>query len=138
MSNLNNKLAGSPIEPGTLSIPVAADAVISKGDLVVLNSSGYLAVGSEAATLTAVGRAAQDVDNTGGANGALSCTVERGVFPFANSASTDEIVQADMLKTVYVVDGRTVAKTDDDSGRSAAGTFYGFAPGGRVYVFVGR
>lgn len=133
-----NQLAGTAIEPGELSIPVAADAVISKGDLVAVNSSGYLVVGSEVATLIAVGRAEENVDNTGGSNGDLSCRVKRGVFAYANSADTDEIAQADIFKTVYIVDGGTVAKTDDDSGRSAAGTFYGFSEDGKCYVFVGR
>lgn len=133
-----NQLAGTAIEPGELSIPVAADAVISKGDLVAVNSSGYLVVGSEVATLIAVGRAEENVDNTGGSNGALRCRVKRGVFAYANSESGDAIVQADLFKVVYIVDGGTVAKTDDDGGRSAAGVFFGFADDGKCNVYVGH
>jgi hypothetical protein len=106
--------------PRTRSLPVAADTKIYAGSLVVL-SSGYAAPGTAAAGLVAVGRAAETVDNKGGAAGAASVTVERGVFRYANSAAGDAIAKADIGATVYIVDDQTVAKTSAANTRSTAG-----------------
>jgi hypothetical protein len=64
------------------------------------------------------------VDNTGGADGAATVTVRRGIFPFANSANADAISRANIGATVYVVDDQTVALTNGTNTRSAAGRVY--------------
>lgn len=99
---------------------VAASTKIYQGTLVVLNA-GYAAPGSSALNLIADGRATKTVDNTGGAAGAIKLEVEKGVFRFANSASTDLISRTEIGKTAYIVDDQTVAKTDATGTRSAAG-----------------
>lgn len=104
--------------------PVAADAVIHAGGLVALNSSGFLVPGSVATTLKAVGRAEKSVNNTDGANGAVTAPVKRGVFNYKNSTSTDAIALADVGSNCYIVDDETVAKTDGSSARSVAGKVY--------------
>ncbi len=101
--------------------PVAADAVIFAGALVVSDATGYLAPGSTAATLTVAGRAEEAVDNTGGADGALTCRVRKGVFLFVNLAA-DAVGQANVGTTCYIVDDQTVAATNGTNTRSAAGT----------------
>lgn len=118
-------------EPG-----VAANAVIWAGALVVLNASGYAAPGSTATTLTAIGRAEQSVDNTGGANGDKSVRVKRGCFRFGNSAAADEITAADIGNDAYIVDDETVAKTDGGTTRSVAGKIFDVDADG-VWVEVG-
>ncbi|MCF8491365.1 MAG: hypothetical protein K9H18_19540 [Rhodospirillum sp.] len=100
--------------------PVAANAVIHGGALVCLSATGQLVPGSTATTLTAVGRAEESVDNTGGADGALTCEVKRGAFGWDNSG-TDPVAAAQVGKTVYIVDDHTVAATDGAGTRSAAG-----------------
>lgn len=100
--------------------PVAANAVIHVGALVVLNG-GFLQPGSVATGRIAAGRAQQAADNIGGANGALQVEVRRGVFRWENSAAADQIVQADVGNSAFIVNDQTVAKTNGANTRSPAG-----------------
>lgn len=111
-------------------VPVAADTVIHAGALVVASATGFAAPGSVAATLTYLGRAEEAVDNTGGADGAKTVLVRRGkAFKWKNHAA-DPLTQADLGKTVYVVDDETVAKTSDTNARSAGGKLVQFEADG--------
>lgn len=101
--------------------PVAAATHIFAGGIVVQSAAGFAEPASVADDIVALGVAQAEVDNSAGANGDLTVTVERGVFQFANSASTDEITQADIGAVCYLVDDETVAKTSDTNARSAAG-----------------
>jgi hypothetical protein len=116
----------TPRKDGELiPVPVAANAKIYGGALVVANATGFAAPGSVATTLTALGRAENLVDNTGGADGAKTVLVRRKqAFKFANHAA-DLVVQADFGKTCYVVDDQTVAKTAGGATRSIAGKVIG-------------
>lgn len=115
---------------------VAAGAVIQTGALVVLNATRFAKQGATALNLVADGVAQHHVDNSAGADGAARVTVEAGVFPFANSASTDSIAQADIGNACYIVDDQTVAKTDGSGTRSKAGTIVDIDASG-VWVGVG-
>ncbi|MFZ4537824.1 hypothetical protein [Propionivibrio sp.] len=112
----------TPFKDGeSLAVPVAANAVIFAGALVVANASGFAAPGSTATTLTYLGRAESAVNNTGGANGDKALVVRREkAFKWANLAG-DPVVQADLGKTCYIVDDQTVAKTSATDTRSIAG-----------------
>ena len=116
----------TPMKDGELiGVPVAANAKIFAGAIVVANATGYAAPGSTATTLTYLGRAESSVDNTGGADGAKTVQVRRKVaFKFANLAA-DLVVQADLGKTCYIADDQTVAKTNGGTTRSAAGKVLG-------------
>jgi len=107
--------------PEKRTVPVAANARIFQGALVQINNAGFAVPGSATAANVAIGRAEQPADNTGGANGAISIDVKRGVFRFANSAAGDLIARTEIGKTVYVVDDQTVAKTNNAGARPAAG-----------------
>ncbi|MGE4296943.1 MAG: hypothetical protein AB7E47_02845 [Desulfovibrionaceae bacterium] len=108
-----------------ISAPVAADAKIYAGALVVANATGYAEPGSTATTLTYLGRAEEQVDNTDGADGAKSVLVRRGkAFKFLNSG-TDAVTQASLGKACYIVDDQTVAATSGTSTRSQAGIVLG-------------
>ena len=98
--------------------PAGATAKIFAGALVVLNASGYAVPGSTATTLTAVGRANEQVDNSSGADGDQTVEVERGVFQYANDGS---INRTHIGKTLYIVDDQTLSATDGTGTRSAAG-----------------
>ncbi|TMV09824.1 hypothetical protein FGK63_01775 [Ruegeria sediminis] len=100
---------------------VAASTKIFAGALVMRNATGYLVKGQTATGLVGVGRAEEQVDNSAGANGALTVTVRPGVFRFANSAAGDLITIADIGAKCFAVDDQTVAKTDGTSTRSPAG-----------------
>jgi hypothetical protein len=115
--------------------PVAANVKIFAGSLYCLNATGYAVPGSTSTTLKARGRAEETVDNTGGAAGAKSVEGRRGLFQFANSASTDEITRADINAQCYVVDDQTVAKTHATNTRSVAGVIRDVDSGG-VWVEI--
>jgi hypothetical protein len=115
----------TPRKEGDLrQFPVAADTKIYAGALVCLNAAGAATPGAVATTLTAVGRAEAQADNTGGAAGDITVNVRKGTFRYANSAAADEIGPEDIGKTAYVVDDETVALTNGTNTRSAAGTIY--------------
>jgi hypothetical protein len=107
-----------------LNLPMAAVKVF-EGAIVALNSSGYATKGAAATTLRAAGRALATVDNAAGSAGDKTIDVERGIFKYANSASTDTITLADYGKACYIVDDQTVAKTDGSTTRSVAGIVRG-------------
>lgn len=102
-------------------IPLPANGKIIQGGMVQITAAGYAASASATAANVTIGRAEETVDNTGGANGAVSIDVKRGIFRFANSAAGDLITRTEIGKTVYVVDDQTVAKTNNAGARPAAG-----------------
>lgn len=108
--------------------PAAADAVIHRGALVVLNA-GYAEPGSTATDLVAVGIAEEGIDNTGGADGAKTVPVKRGCFRFANEA-TDPVDLSHVSQPAYVVDDETVAASDGTGTRSAVGIIRDVDAGG--------
>lgn len=116
----------TPYRDGELiSVPVAAGVKIYAGSLVVATATGYAAPGSTATTLTYLGRAEEQVDNSAGADGARTVLVRRRkAFLFANSA-TDAVDQTCVGKPCYIVDDQTVAKTHGTNTRSACGIVLG-------------
>ena len=121
----------TPLKDGELiAVPVAANAKIFAGSLVVANATGYAAPGSVATTLTYLGRAEEYIDNTGGADGAKTVQVRRNkAFKFKNHGA-DLIAQASLGKTCYIVDDETVAATNGANTRSAAGVVLGIETDG--------
>lgn len=103
-----------------IGYPVKASVKPIQGGIAVLNA-GYAAPGTTATGLIAIGRFEETVDNSTGADGALSVRVKRGTFKFANSAAGDLIAQADAGADCYIVDDQTVAKTSATNTRSVAG-----------------
>ena len=107
------------------SVPLPANGKIFQGGMVQVTAAGYAAAASATAANVTIGRADETVDNTGGANGAKSIKVRRGVFRYANSAAGDAIARTEIGQDCYVVDDQTVAKTDDDGDRPVAGKVFG-------------
>lgn len=102
-------------------VPLPANGKILQGGMVQITVAGYAAAASATAANVTIGRAEETVDNTGGANGAASIDVRRGIFRFANSSAGDLIARTEIGKDVYVVDDQTVAKTSDTGARPVAG-----------------
>lgn len=94
---------------------------IYAGTIVMLNASGFATGGATATGQVADGVAMQTIDNSGGAAGDQIIQVEKGVYPFENSASTDAITIAEIGDDCYIVDNQTVAKTNGSATRSVAG-----------------
>lgn len=101
--------------------PIAAAVKVFAGALVMLDASGDATPGAVATGQIPLGRAREQVDNSGGSAGDLSLTVEAGVFRWQNSAAGDAITRAEIGDVCYIVDDETVAKTDGTSTRSKAG-----------------
>lgn len=106
------------------NVPVLAAARIYAGAMVQITAAGFAAPATATAANVTIGRAEKTVDNSLGANGALSIDVRRGIFRFANSAAADLIAATEIGKTVFVVDDQTVAKTNNGGARPAAGICY--------------
>ena len=121
---------------GLLPMGVADGVHIYAGTLAVKNATGFAEPGSTALNKVALGRAKEEVDNTDGADGDLSITIEEGEFKFDNSAAGDAITVADIGSDCYIVDDQTVAKTDGTGTRSKAGVITGVDDDG-VWVKVG-
>jgi hypothetical protein len=120
--------------------PLAANAKVWRGGLAVaviggVTSSGYYEQG-QAGSVTAVGRFTQDVDNTGGADGALSAEIEfftdRWIFLLKND-TVSAVVVADRESACFVLDDQTV--THASAGNGVAGVVYDVTSDG-VWVEV--
>lgn len=129
----------TPYRDGELiAYPVAASTKIYAGAIVVVKNAGYAAGGSVATTLTCVGRAEEQVDNSSGSAGDKSVLVRSGrAFRWKNSSGTDAIAAAKIGKDCYIVDDQTVAKTNGSNARSKAGRVVGVDDEG-VWVYVPR
>src|SRR5678809_906181 len=97
----NTPEMGSLVQPKTMNYPVATATTIYKGSLVVLNSGGFAEPATSATGKISVGRAVQQVVNSG-ANGALTVQVEQGVFKWAVNGSA--ITQGNINSLVYAYD----------------------------------
>lgn len=115
-----------------LLLPVKAGTVIRQGALVMVNA-GYAQEAAAATGLVALGVAQETVDNTAGANGAVSVEVRRGTFRFEVDPA-DPPTQAELGKDVYATGPNTVGKTG--TGRSKAGRLLRLDPGGYAWVEV--
>lgn len=109
---------------GQLKLALAAATLIYGGTIVCVNASGYATKGATSTTLKAVGVSEDRADNSAGAAGDVGVQVRKGVFAFANSASTDQITLADIGNDCYIVDDSTVAKTNGSATRSVAGKVF--------------
>lgn len=127
--------------PPTFAGPQKGSTTIYNYALVVLNA-GYLAPGTTATGLIAVGvrtkgkSTVSGADGTANQDGATQIEVESGVWPFKNSTAGDLIAQADCGADCFIVDDNTVAKTNGSSTRSRAGKVVG-VDANWVYVLVG-
>lgn len=108
------------------------------GGAMVFNDAGYARGGTPTATTPVLGVSQVEVDNSGGGNGALSVTADRGrAYPFANGTSGDLLAAADIGNQVYAIDDNTVGKTNGSSTRPVAGTLVAIDAQGQCWVKVG-
>lgn len=104
--------------------PAAANGVIYAGGMVQVSAAGLAVAASATAANRTLGVAQKTANNTGGANGAITVKVRRGIFRLANSAAGDQLTRADVGNPCYVVDDQTVAKTNNAGARPVAGTVH--------------
>lgn len=110
----------TPEREGKKIVVPIGKVCIYGGTLVALDASGYAIPAKKAADLTVIGRAEETVDNSSGTAGAMTITVKRGVFKWDNdSAASNKIKAAHLMKPCYVLDECTV--TSSETGSSVAG-----------------
>lgn len=121
----------TPFKDGELIVaPVAAGVKILAGTIVAANAAGFAAPGATSATLSYLGMADANVDNTAGADGAVGVPVRRGkAFKWLND-SVDPVTQASLGRPCFIVDNQTVAKTNGTNTRSQAGIVVGLEADG--------
>lgn len=120
--------------PDFIVVPVAASTKIYQGVMVALALTGAalgnaLGAANAAGSQIVLGRAEGPgdtglegtVDNTLGANGALSVRVKSGVFKWANGTGADVIAQSNVGSPCYASDDHTVNLTDGGGTRPFAG-----------------
>jgi hypothetical protein len=96
-----------------IEFPVKAATRLYSGSLVAVDSSGYAVPASNTAGHKLVGIGLEQVDNSTGANGAVSIRVRTaGVFEFGATSISQANVGADM----YVVDDQTFDDVDPGQG----------------------
>jgi hypothetical protein len=118
------------------AVGLAASTRVYQGSLVAMNQAGNIVPASADASLHVVGVSEEEVDNSSGSAGDLSCTPRRGAFYLVNSSSTDAITDADIGRPCFVVDDNTVARTSNGGARPIAGIVEGVDSFG-VAVSVG-
>lgn len=137
MTALAKEKAGSVRKVTRDRRPISANVKAYKGALAACDSDGFYCPATGATTEVVVGRFAETVDNTGGADGAKSVDVhffrERVLFLLANDSGT-AVVAADRERECYVLDDQTV--TGDDT-KGVAGIAYDVTSEG-VWVEIGN
>ncbi len=103
----------------SLVLPVKGSTTIFQGSIVAINEDGLAIPGKKAASLKAVGRAEETIENSGG-DGEAVVRVQRGAFVFDNTATAaNKLTAADVLGPCYMEDDHTVTKLA--TGASVAG-----------------
>lgn len=119
-----------------LDFPMAANAVISIGDIVVLNTAtvatGVAERASTALTLTGLGIAVEAKDNTGGAAGDERIHVSTA--PHALALEAGALDYSDLGATVYAVDELIVDGDDAGGTRSAYGVLTHIDADGNLFI----
>lgn len=123
----------SPIARTFPALPVAA-VHIRQGVMVAINLSGYLVEASADPTLRVLGRSEEEVDNSGGSAGDLTCRVKRGIFGWTNSGTTLAIADAHVGRIAYAVDNQTVALRNPTGEYPVAGRVYDVDADGQVFI----
>lgn len=109
----------------TRSGDVAANAIIFLGAVIARNPAGYIVPASDSAGLHVVGIAEQSVDNTGGADGALTVTYSTGVD--ASLVNDGNVVQAGKGALCYALDDQTVTSGAVSAHKVAVGVVTWFS-----------
>lgn len=111
-------------------LAVAASVACNSGAMAAIDTSGNIRPARTSTTDRVLGVFCGEADNADGAAGDIAVRVKRGVYQFANSASTDAIAAKDIGADCYAVDDQTVALTNGTNTRVRAGRIVGVDSGG--------
>jgi hypothetical protein len=116
-----------------LSFPVNGTSKIYAGALVAVDADGYLVPGADTAGLIFQGFAIEQVDNSTGDDGDLSCRVQRrGLIKCAIAAAT----QANIGDNVFLVDDATVGLAATTTNDIFCGIIAGYIDATHVWVDI--
>jgi hypothetical protein len=105
-----------------------------KGSIVAVNTSGYAVKGVDTASFFLAGVAYEQVDNSAGSAGDKKIRVWRkGIFEFNFSGTAS---QADVGKSVYMVDDNTVALAATTTNDVLVGRITEFVTASKVRVEI--
>lgn len=121
-------------QEGTLlAMPVVASDIIFKGALVKVNAAGHLAPCAPEAGSQFAGVAYENVDNSAGSAGALSCRViTEGCFVLKGSG----LAQANVGDQVYATDDEVVTVTEGTGSKQKVGKIVKFLSATVVLVKI--
>lgn len=108
------KRAGNHPKIVNQRVELGTDIVYS-GGMVGRSSTGLCVAAQAVAGQRVLGVAMETVDNSAAASG-VYCEIARGAFWFANSATTDEILDDHLGEVCYAVDDNVVAITRGTTG----------------------
>jgi hypothetical protein len=118
-----------------VEFPVAAGAKIYAGSLTCVNAQGFAAPAADGSGLTFMGVAMEQVDNSGGADGAKVVRLRRtGAFEFDAGSITQAMVGA----AVYAVDDHTFDDTAGVTNHVRVGVLVKFESATRGWVDIAR
>ncbi|MBW1991014.1 MAG: hypothetical protein JRI59_02600 [Deltaproteobacteria bacterium] len=118
-----------------LEFPVAAATKIYAGSLVCANTQGYAVPAADEAGLKFLGVALEQVDNTGGADGAKVVRLRRtGVFEF----NADSITQAMVGDPMYIKDDNTFDDAAGTTNSIKAGVLVKYVTDTKGWIDISR
>lgn len=114
---------GTPDGHQMYSQPMKGSATVY-GGTVAVTRSGFLVNPTTPAVATdkVWGLIHKQTTNPSTTDGAVMCDIETGTFYLSCAGSADALVQSDIGAKVYLVDNRTIGKTDGSGARPEAGT----------------
>lgn len=96
-------------ENDLVTLPVAANTHIPAGVLTARGAGGVAVNAADSAGLRVIGRASHSADNRGGATGAVTIDIDRGVFLYDNDTGGSPLTAASVGESCYVQDNQTVS-----------------------------
>ena len=118
-----------------IEFPVAANSKIYAGSLVCADTNGYAMPAADSPGLRFLGVALEQVDNTGGANGAKTLRLRRtGVFEFDAASITQAMVGSPM----YAVDDHTVDDAADTTNDIKVGMLVKFVATTKGWIDISK
>jgi hypothetical protein len=114
---------------------LAANAKIFHGSVIAKNAAGFLVPASDTVGLRVVGVAQEQVDNTGGADGALSVKYITALSVKMANDGTSPVAQANLYAgVVYIKDDNTVQASGANG--VVAGCAESIEPDGTIIVYI--
>lgn len=116
--------------------PAKGSVTFAMGEILMINTSGYVVRGTTATGLLPFGVCANPLDTTGASDGDLKVQGEYGGYyvEVDNSTGADAVLATDENLPVYTLDANAVSRLS--AGKSKLGIFKGFSASGRVRVLI--